>query len=285
MNRSPPVRVYTEGLRSPAVAIARPTKSPPHHSRWPKLFYLPLAAFLAHHFPAFHVASGDRRAEDLARRLRSLARNRLERRFRALTTLSDPPRRGPLRHNGVDRLHEDLVMLRWWVRRSTLDTPRVTSASAVASCLLTSHTPMAFDTALVGRVRTLTQRVRGIAERRMFGGHCFLLAGHFCVAVDRADLIVRVPPSTHSRFLRHPHVRPFDRAGRPMVGWLIVAGAGLAGRALTTWVSRSLAFVGSLPAKAAAVGSPGRAAGRTSRMSGRSISGPRARRRRRPVAR
>ena len=53
---------------------------------------------------------------------------------------------------------------------------------------------MPFDEALADRVRRLLKRRRGVTEKRMFGGLCFLLHGHMCCGVERDRLVVRVGP-------------------------------------------------------------------------------------------
>lgn len=105
------------------------------------------------------------------------------------------------------------------------------------------------DHQLLARVRHLFSRRSAVSERGMFGGRCFLVNGHFCVAVDRAGLIVRVHPAAHEALMRQRYVRPFDLNGRPMRGWFVVAAGGTASRGLQAWVSRALDYVGALPPK------------------------------------
>jgi TfoX/Sxy family transcriptional regulator of competence genes len=42
---------------------------------------------------------------------------------------------------------------------------------------------MAYDEALAARVRARLAGERGLAERRMFGGLCFLVNGHMCAGI------------------------------------------------------------------------------------------------------
>ncbi|HVU90157.1 MAG TPA: TfoX/Sxy family protein [Pirellulales bacterium] len=109
---------------------------------------------------------------------------------------------------------------------------------------------MPYSHSLAERVRTALVRERGITERRMFGGLGFLLRGNICVALWRDGLVVRVGPDAYHEALESPFVAEFDVTGRPMTGWVVVAGDGLdAEQDLRDWINRGLGFVRSLPAK------------------------------------
>ena len=97
---------------------------------------------------------------------------------------------------------------------------------------------MAYDEVLADRVRDLAA---GLAEKRMFGGLAFLLAGNMAVGVHGDDLIVRVSRDDHPSLLEEPGARPFDMTGKPMAGWLLVAGDVLDDDVLASWVSRGVA--------------------------------------------
>lgn len=104
---------------------------------------------------------------------------------------------------------------------------------------------MAFDEVLADRVRDLT----GLPDKRMFGGIAFLLSGNMAVGVIGDDLIVRVGPAAYDALVAEPGARPFDMTGRPMSGWLVVAGDVLDEELLPVWVDRGVAFAASLPPK------------------------------------
>jgi TfoX/Sxy family transcriptional regulator of competence genes len=109
---------------------------------------------------------------------------------------------------------------------------------------------MAYDAVLAERVRRLTPKGRGFAEKKMFGGVGFLLHGNMCVGVWKENLIVRVGPEAYDEALEQPHVCEFDITGRPMKGWVMVEPAGLHRESeLAEWVERAVAFVSELPAK------------------------------------
>ena len=57
---------------------------------------------------------------------------------------------------------------------------------------------MAYDTDLADRIRELLGPLRGVDEKRMFGGLAFLINGNMGVAVSgQGGLMVRVPAERH----------------------------------------------------------------------------------------
>lgn len=108
---------------------------------------------------------------------------------------------------------------------------------------------MVYDEALANRVRGTLVTVPGASERRMFGGVCFMLSGRMLCGVAGRDLMVRVGPDAYAASLRRPHARPMDFTGRPLLGFVYVAPAGLRSvRALSAWISRAMEYVRRLPA-------------------------------------
>jgi hypothetical protein len=109
---------------------------------------------------------------------------------------------------------------------------------------------MAYDAVLAQRVKTFLEGKPGFAEKKMFGGVCYLLNGNMACGIINADLIVRVGPEQYAPCLQQPHARQFDITGRPMKGWVMVAPAGHGSVTdLSAWVQRGVDFVQSLPPK------------------------------------
>jgi TfoX/Sxy family transcriptional regulator of competence genes len=126
---------------------------------------------------------------------------------------------------------------------------------------------VAYNEELAEPVReTLADRT-DVAEKRMFGGLTFMVAGHMCCGVLKNDLIVRIEPSDFETLVAQLHVRPFDFTGRPMQNMVYVEVAALSDPvALRTWVQRGTEYVAVHPrrpngtkAKARAPGSLRRA--------------------------
>lgn len=109
---------------------------------------------------------------------------------------------------------------------------------------------MAYNEELAQRVRNLLDRKPGFAEKKMFGGICFLLRGNMACGVLQDDLIVRVGPDKYQELLQLPDTRLFDITGKPMKGWLMVSAAGHDSEDdLSSWVERGASFAMSLPPK------------------------------------
>ena len=109
---------------------------------------------------------------------------------------------------------------------------------------------MAYDESLAARVTGILSHSADIAERRMFGGLAFMLAGNMCCCVTDRGLMVRVGRDGYAEALAMPHAGPMDMTGRPMRGWVLVEPEGLiSDDSLNGWVTQGVAFAGTLPAK------------------------------------
>ena len=109
---------------------------------------------------------------------------------------------------------------------------------------------MAYDEGLAQRVPEAMAELPGYEEKRMFGGVAFMLQGNMAVGVQGEDLIVRIGRERYEGTLEDPHAKPFDMAGRPMTGWVVVIAEGYeADEALARWVEQGVAYASSLPAK------------------------------------
>ena len=109
---------------------------------------------------------------------------------------------------------------------------------------------MAFNEALAERIRHALARKKGIAEKKMFGGLCFLLNGNMLGGVWKNSLIVRLGPDQGEEALLEPYVKQMDITGKPMKGWVLVEPAGIEDDGqVKEWIQRAVKFVGKLPAK------------------------------------
>jgi hypothetical protein len=87
---------------------------------------------------------------------------------------------------------------------------------------------MAFDEHLAQRIRDVVGSAPGIDEKKMFGGLAVLLDGNMAVGVSCDELMVPVGEDDFDGALTKPGVRPFEMSGRPMSGWILVGGEGIA---------------------------------------------------------
>jgi hypothetical protein len=109
---------------------------------------------------------------------------------------------------------------------------------------------MTYDRGLAQRVREILGEKTVSAEKKMFGGICFLLNGNMACGILDDDLIVRVGPESYENALKRPHAREFNITGRPMTGWVMISCKGHASDTdLFEWVRRGIDFTLSLPAK------------------------------------
>jgi hypothetical protein len=110
---------------------------------------------------------------------------------------------------------------------------------------------VAYDEKAANRVRRLLGNRQDVIEMKMMGGLIFMVGGHMCCGVKRAELIVRVGREAYEVVLGEPHVRPLGFAGpRQPRGFVIVDAAGYRTEAaLAKWIGRGLDFVSTLPPK------------------------------------
>lgn len=110
---------------------------------------------------------------------------------------------------------------------------------------------MAYDQDIVNRVREHVGHEHGLTEKRMFGGHAFLINGHLAVsASSKGGLMVRVDPAESQTLLRQPHAEPFEMRGREMTGWLhLRVDSDMDDGELGRWVERGVGYAQSLPPK------------------------------------
>lgn len=113
---------------------------------------------------------------------------------------------------------------------------------------------MAYDEKTAERVRRTLSGHRGIVEKQLMGGLCFMANGAMCVSVSgKGGLLVRVGAAAQERVLAEPHVVAAKMGnGRTMTGFVRVVPEGYrTDAALKKWIERSLDFVASLPSKPA----------------------------------
>lgn len=109
---------------------------------------------------------------------------------------------------------------------------------------------MAYDEGLAQRVREALSDRRDLAEKKMFGGLCFLLGGNMCCGIVGEELMLRVGPDAYEKVLSREHAREMDFTGRAMRGMVYVGVEGLrTHEALSGWLDPAVDFAGSLPPK------------------------------------
>lgn len=100
---------------------------------------------------------------------------------------------------------------------------------------------MAYDERLAERIRGYFKRRKGVEEKRMFGGLCFMLNGHMCCGIEKERLMVRVAPDRYGALLKKRHALEMDFTGKPLKGFLFIGEAGhRTASGLTTWLDEAV---------------------------------------------
>jgi hypothetical protein len=104
---------------------------------------------------------------------------------------------------------------------------------------------------LADRIRSVVSRRRGVTEKKMFGGICFMLNGNMVVgSMKDGSMLMRVGPKLHEEALKRPDTTPMIQAGREMVGFVLAADASIdSDGALGDSIDFAWRFVETLPAK------------------------------------
>jgi TfoX N-terminal domain len=115
---------------------------------------------------------------------------------------------------------------------------------------------MAYDEPTAERVRKVLAGRRGVAEKKMMGGLCFMVKGRMCCSVSsRGGLLVRV--GADEEVFGEPHVGRMKMGSRTMSGFARVDPAGYkSDAALTKWIKRGLDAAAGLPASRSRKGPP-----------------------------
>lgn len=109
---------------------------------------------------------------------------------------------------------------------------------------------MAWDERLAAELRADLAGRPGLAERRMFGGLCFLLDGNMVCGTYRDRAMFRVGKDAAPAALALPGVARMTMGGRPMGGFVEADAAALARPGLRSkLLAMALEFVATLPPK------------------------------------
>ncbi len=112
---------------------------------------------------------------------------------------------------------------------------------------------MAYDEGLAQRMREALAHRTDVAEKKMFGGLCFMVRGHMTCGVmsnKHEEIMVRVGQDGYADAMAQPHTREMDFTGRTMKGMVYVEPSGFeSDEDLASWVGRGVANAESLPPK------------------------------------
>lgn len=103
---------------------------------------------------------------------------------------------------------------------------------------------MAYDTFLSDRVkRILINKSASFAEKKMFGGLCYMVDDKMCIGIHEDRIMARIGPEAFEEALTKTACKPMDFTGRVMKGFVFVYEEGIdTDEQLEYWVDLCLAF-------------------------------------------
>lgn len=109
---------------------------------------------------------------------------------------------------------------------------------------------MPYDEALASRAREELKDIEGFAEKKMFGGLCFLINGNMAGGIAGDRLMLRIGKERYEEALEHPHCSEMDMTGRPLRGMVFVSPEGYGQQEdFLHWLMMGVDFASSLPPK------------------------------------
>ncbi|MBD1366979.1 TfoX/Sxy family protein [Mucilaginibacter sp. ZT4R22] len=99
------------------------------------------------------------------------------------------------------------------------------------------------DENLLNRVREALVDVSPIAEKRMFGGVCFMVDDKLCICVNSHEMLCRINPDEFEAALEMDGVRPMEQRARTAKGYVFVHEDVLGNKKdFDAWVNKALAY-------------------------------------------
>ena len=96
------------------------------------------------------------------------------------------------------------------------------------------------------RIRKILAGRRGVTEKRMFGGVCFLFRGSMLCASSKRGFMFRVGKARHARALARRGASPVVMRGRELEGFVRVDPGACDARALRGWIVLAEDYVSTL---------------------------------------
>ncbi|MBX2883074.1 MAG: TfoX/Sxy family protein [Granulosicoccus sp.] len=114
---------------------------------------------------------------------------------------------------------------------------------------------MAYDEELTARYRKALGRRKGLSDKRMMGGVCFMLNGNMIGGADRhkdtqqGRFMFRVGKDNEDVALARKGASIMEQGGRRMTGMVFVDAESCTDQELKEWVGLALDWVKTLPPK------------------------------------
>jgi TfoX/Sxy family transcriptional regulator of competence genes len=108
---------------------------------------------------------------------------------------------------------------------------------------------MPHDPHLAQLMRDALRLRKGIVEKKMFGGYCWMLHGNMLCGVEVGRFMFRVGKDLENEALSRPGARPMDITGKPMTGFVWVNADDALDEGLESWINLAARYVGALAPK------------------------------------
>ena len=103
--------------------------------------------------------------------------------------------------------------------------------------------------ALAASVRNLLKGKKGVTEKPMMGGICFMLRDHMLCGTAKPGYMFRVGKENDREALSRPGAVPISLGGTRRPGFVWVDPDKCDGRQLKSWIALAESYVGKLPPK------------------------------------
>ena len=102
---------------------------------------------------------------------------------------------------------------------------------------------------LAARLRTALAGRRGVSEKKMFSGICFLLRNNMLCGTGSGHFMFRVGKEAHAAAVKRRGAKPMTLGGRQMQGFIWVDPAACDAKSVKAWIGLATGYVGKLPKK------------------------------------
>ena len=86
---------------------------------------------------------------------------------------------------------------------------------------------MPYSEKLAGRITKLLKPQKGVVEKKMFGGICYMLKDKMMAGIAKNELMIRCLPDKYESMLKKHHAREMDFTGKPLKGFLYIDDLGI----------------------------------------------------------
>lgn len=109
---------------------------------------------------------------------------------------------------------------------------------------------MAYNVKLAERITKLLKARKGVVEKKMFGGICYMFKDKMISGIVEDKLMIRCMREDYDILLKKPHAGVMTFTGKPMKGFLYVAPDGIkTDKQLQKWLDVGIEFALMSPPK------------------------------------